>query len=39
MSIKDAIATAKKYNLEWEVERLLKTGYSPEDALREWDIL
>lgn len=38
MSIKDAMAIAKKYSLEWEIERAIKNGYSPEDALREWDI-
>lgn len=39
MSVREAMATAKKYNLEWEIDRMIKNGYSPEDALREWDIL
>ena len=39
MSIKEAIATAKKYGLQWEIERLIQNGHSPEEALREWDIL
>lgn len=39
MSAKEAIATAKKYGLEWEIERAIKNGYSPEQALEDWDIL
>ena len=30
---------ARKYNLEKEIRQELSSGLSPEDALREWDIL
>lgn len=36
---KEAIMIARKYNLEKEIRQELSSGLSPEDALREWDIL
>lgn len=39
MTKKEAIFLARKYNLEKEVRQELEAGLTPEDALREWDIL
>ncbi len=39
MTVKEALATAKKYGLVGEVKHLINKGYSPEDALYEYDIL
>lgn len=39
MTREEALATASKYCLEAEVQSLLDRGYSPEEALAEWDIL
>ena len=39
LSKKDAILISRKYNLEKEIRQELDAGLSPEDALREWDIL
>lgn len=35
----EAIATAEKYGLQDEVTYLINHGYSPTEALAEWDIL
>lgn len=34
-----ALATAEKYGLYDEVSYLIEHGYSPTEALAEWDIL
>lgn len=34
-----AMALAAKYNLQEEIDRCLKRGYTPEEALAEWNIL
>lgn len=39
MTAKEAIFLARKYNLEQEVRQELAAGLTPEEALREWDIL
>lgn len=39
MTPKEAIFLSRKYNLEKEIRQELDSGLSPEDALREWDIL
>ena len=39
MTPKEAIMIARKYNLEAVIRQELASGLSPEDALREWDIL
>lgn len=36
---KEAIQIARKYNLEAEIRQELASGLSPEEALREWDII
>lgn len=36
---KEAIFIARKYNLEAEIRQELASGLSPEEALREWDII
>ena len=36
---KEALATAEKYGLYDEVSYLMEHGYSPTEALAEWDIL
>lgn len=38
-SAEEAIATAAKYGLQNEVQYLINHGYSPNEALAEWDIL
>lgn len=35
----DAIRIASDYGLETEIQELLDSGYSPEEALEDWDIL
>lgn len=35
----EAIQVAKEYDLEQEVIDLIDSGYTPEEALEEWDIL
>lgn len=35
----EAIATAEKYGLQEEVRYLMDNGYSPNEALAEWDII
>lgn len=37
MSKQEALLIASKYGLEREVAHLIHKGYSPEDALKEWD--
>lgn len=39
MTPKDAIFLARKYNLEQEIRQELAAGLTPEEALREWDII
>jgi len=40
MTKKEALATAKKYNLEAEVKFEIENRHcTPEEALAEWDIL
>ena len=39
MTAKEAIFLARKYNLEKEIRQELDSGLTPEQALREWDIL
>ncbi len=39
MTIKEAILIARKYNLEKEIRQELASGLTPEEALREWDII
>lgn len=34
----EALAIARKYNLETEVAQAMKYGCSPEEALEEWDL-
>lgn len=38
MTVKDALAIAGKYNLQYEVQQAIDNGYTPEEALGEWDI-
>ena len=35
----EAINIAKLYGLEQEVEELLNNGFTPDEALKEWDLL
>lgn len=39
MSKEDAIKIAKENGLEYEVLQSIKSGYTPNEALREWDLL
>ena len=39
MTSKEAIFEARKYGLEEEIRQELASGLTPEEALREWDIL
>lgn len=39
MTAKEAIQLARKYNLEKEIRQELASGLTPEEALREWDII
>lgn len=39
MSKEDAIKIAKENNLEHEVLQSIKAGCTPNEALREWDLL
>lgn len=39
MTKDEALATAAKYGLEYEVQHSLDEGFTPEGALAEWDIL
>ena len=34
----EALAIARKHNLEAEVKEAMASGYSPEEALEEWDL-
>jgi len=34
----EALAIAKKYNLEYEVIKAMDHGCNPDEALQEWDI-
>lgn len=36
---KEALITAEKYGLREEISYLLDNGYTPNEALAEWDIL
>ena len=39
MTAFEAIQIARKYNLETEIRQELASGLTPEEALKEWDIL
>lgn len=39
MTREEALKIAKKYGLEKEVDYAMQNGYSPEEALYEWDIV
>ena len=39
MTPKEAIMIARRYNLEAEVRQELASGLTPEEALKEWDII
>ena len=39
MTEEKALEIARENNLEWEVQELLNEGFTPEEALEEWDIL
>lgn len=39
MTTKEALILAAKYNLIAEVKQEINYGYTPEEALREWDII
>ena len=39
MTYEEGLAIAKKYNLEHEYNEYIEAGYTPEQALYEWDIL
>lgn len=39
MSAENAIAYAEKYCLEKAVSEAIENGYTPEEALNEWDII
>ena len=34
----EALAIARKYDLEYEVIKAMEYGYTPDEALQEWDI-
>lgn len=38
MTREEAIAIANKYNLQVEVIWCMDNGYTPEEALEEWDL-
>lgn len=39
MTTEQALKIAEKEHLEIEVQELIDAGYSPEEALYEWDLL
>lgn len=39
MTREEALKIARKYGLENEVDYAMQNGYSPEEALYEWDIV
>ena len=39
LSRREALITAEKYGLREEISYLLDNGYTPNEALAEWDIL
>lgn len=39
ITVDEALIRAKKYGLKYEVKRELENGYSPWEALYEWDLL
>lgn len=39
MTEESAVKIASKYNLQYEVLELIKAGYSPNDALKELNLL
>ena len=39
MTIEEALAIAKEWHLEIEVQECIDNGDTPEEALYEWDIL
>ena len=34
-----ALKIAKEYGLEYEVREMIESGYTPYEALKEWDLL
>jgi hypothetical protein len=38
MTPKDALALADKYNLRHEVQNAMDNGFSPEEAIGQWDM-
>ena len=39
MTEESAVRIASKYNLQYEVLQSIKSGCTPEEALKEWDLL
>lgn len=39
MTEQEAITITQEFGLEYEVQELLNEGYTPEEALEEWDLL
>lgn len=39
MTKEEAIALAAKYNLQEDVEFMIDNGWTPEEAIDEWDII
>lgn len=39
MTEKEALEIARAEGLEYEIQELLNLGYTPEEALEDWDIL
>lgn len=39
INIEKAIQIAKENNMEYEVLQSIKAGCTPQEALREWDLL
>lgn len=38
-TVDNALELAKLYGLEYEVQYQLSLGYTPEEVLKEWDLL
>lgn len=39
MTEEEALEIARENDLKWEVQELLNEGFTPEEALEEWDLL
>jgi hypothetical protein len=39
MTEESAVKIASKYNLQYEVLQSIKAGYTPQEALKEWDLI